>query len=520
MTIKEIEEASGMQRANIRFYEEEGFINPEREKNGYRNYSEEDLNILKKIKLLRSLHVSLEDIKAMHRGSQDLASTLEEHIAYLTTKQKELEKSKYVCEKMQRDGATYEKLNTEQYLLVLKKCLPNVTEKEEWVERDTPEPVRVPWLRIFARWFDYLLYATIWIVLVYIFHRIFIFERNPLVAAVIYSIVINILMAFLLEPLFLYMFGTTPGKALLGLWVSYDVGGPIPMDMAWARSWRAILGHHDWKYHDIFQMINTYNAMADGKPLDWDYVANTTPELKDEKPWRKVAFIAATACCILTIAYCCQSMRMVPNRGDVNTKEFVENYNTVRNVVYNGGLNITEEGEWAGIYVRRLKGMDLSGGIGQTTGVNMSVGGETRYFEAGGYPKKIDFVEENGVVTEVGFFYETRNPKEYLEDFKWLMCDLAFAFVEGEQKYNVFTYKKWAGVKEQIEQTIYGNKSLFERLGQADEFEDFSFVIGGVELTCDFELQGYTLWQKYYAAKEGEDTYYSVRYTAKKIKGN
>jgi DNA-binding transcriptional MerR regulator len=121
MTIKEIEEASGMQRANIRYYEEEGFLNPEREKNGYRNYTEADLNILKKIKLLRSLHVSLEDIKAMHRGTQDLATTLEEHIAYLTAKQQDLEKSKYVCEKMQRDGATYEKLNTEQYLLVLKK---------------------------------------------------------------------------------------------------------------------------------------------------------------------------------------------------------------------------------------------------------------------------------------------------------------------------------------------------------------------------------------------------------------
>lgn len=505
MTIKEIEEASGMQRANIRFYEEEGFINPEREKNGYRNYTEEDLNILKKIKLLRSLHISLEEIKAMHQGEQNLAKTLEEHIERLTKQQQDLEKSKYVCEKMQRDGATYEKLNTEQYLLVLKKCLPNVTEKEEWMERDTPEPVQAPWLRIFARWFDYLLYATIWIVLVYIFHRIFIFERNPLVAAVVYSIVINILMAFLLEPLFLYMFGTTPGKALLGLWVSYDVGGPIPMDMAWARSWRAILGMHDWKYHDIFQMINTYNAMADGKPLDWDYAANTTPELKDEKPWRKVAFIAATAGCILTIAYCCQSMRMVPNRGDVNTKEFVENYNTVRNVVYNGGMNITEDGEWVRKSVHIPKDF------------TRTVGGESRYFVYGGHPKKIDIVEDNGVVTEVGFFYETRNPEEYLEDFKYLMYDLACAFVEGEQNYNMFTYKKWKGLKEQIEQTMYGNASLFNRLGQTDDFKDFSFMIGGVELTCDVELQGYTLWQNCYVAKEGEDTYYSVRFSAKKV---
>ncbi len=516
MTIKEIEEASGMQRANIRYYEEEGFLNPEREKNGYRNYSEADLNILKKIKLLRSLHVSLEDIKALHNGTQDLASTLEEHLAYLTAKQQDLEKSKYVCEKMQRDGATYEKLNTEQYLLVLKKCLPNVTEKEDWVERDVPEPLQAPWLRIFARLFDYLLYATIWILLVFIVHRIFILERNPLVAAVVYSIVINILMAFLLEPLFLYLFGTTPGKALLGLWVRYDVGGPIPMDMAWARSWRAILGLHDWKYHDIFQMINTYNAMADGKPLDWDYAANTTPELKDEKPWRKIAFAAATAGCIFIVFCTCQSMRMVPNRGDVNTKEFVENYNTVRNVVYNGGMNITENGEWDGIYIRSLEGMDLSDGTSSTRGTKLSVGGESRYFEAGDNPKKIDIVEENGVVTEVGFFYETRNRKEYLDSFQWLMFDLACAFVEGEQKYNVFTYKKWAGVKEQIELSIYGSNSLYDRFQKKDRFKEFSFTIGGVELSCEFELQGYTLWQNYYVAKEGEDTYYSVKFTAKK----
>ena len=148
MTIKEIEELSGMQRANIRYYEAEGFLHPEREKNGYRNYTEEDLSILMKIKLLRSLHISLEEIKAMQNGEQDLAKTLEEHIVRLTKQQQELEKSKYVCEKMQRDGATYEKLNTEQYLKVLRSCRPDITEREDWVERDTPEPLRAPYLRL------------------------------------------------------------------------------------------------------------------------------------------------------------------------------------------------------------------------------------------------------------------------------------------------------------------------------------------------------------------------------------
>ena len=63
MTIKEMEARTGLTRANIRFYEAEGLITPERRPNGYRDYSEEDLAVLQRVKLLRSLHMSLEEIK-------------------------------------------------------------------------------------------------------------------------------------------------------------------------------------------------------------------------------------------------------------------------------------------------------------------------------------------------------------------------------------------------------------------------------------------------------------------------
>lgn len=53
MTIKEVEERTGLARANIRFYEEEGLICPLRLANGYRDYSEEDQKTLLKIKLPR-----------------------------------------------------------------------------------------------------------------------------------------------------------------------------------------------------------------------------------------------------------------------------------------------------------------------------------------------------------------------------------------------------------------------------------------------------------------------------------
>ena len=78
MTIKEMEELAEMPRANIRFYEAEGLLSPARNVNGYRDYSQEDLLVLRKIKLLRSLHMSLEDIKALHTGKQELSVVLEQ----------------------------------------------------------------------------------------------------------------------------------------------------------------------------------------------------------------------------------------------------------------------------------------------------------------------------------------------------------------------------------------------------------------------------------------------------------
>ena len=294
MTIKEIEEASGMQRANIRYYETEGFINPEREKNGYRNYSEADLDLLKKIKLLRSLHISLEEIKAMHQGEQDFAKVLDVHIIHLTKQQEELGKSKYVCEKMKQDGATYEKLNTEQYLLVLKNCRPEITEREEWVERDVPKPLKAPYLRIFARLFDYLLYMFLWWLLVFACNTAFGFEETTLLVVTLVGFAMWMPFGLLLEPMFLCLFGATPGKLILGLYVTYDLAEYMPMEVARRRTWRAVGMLHEWEYEDIYQFTRIFECLEKGKTLDWDYEANTTIGLKDECRWRDVVWLILT----------------------------------------------------------------------------------------------------------------------------------------------------------------------------------------------------------------------------------
>lgn len=100
MTIKEIEDRTGLPRANIRFYESQGLIAPSRGENGYRDYSQEDCQTLLKIKLLRKLDCSLEDIRSLQAGERSLDQLLEQRLAQLEGRYAELEQAKALCQKL------------------------------------------------------------------------------------------------------------------------------------------------------------------------------------------------------------------------------------------------------------------------------------------------------------------------------------------------------------------------------------------------------------------------------------
>ena len=66
MKINEVEQAIGITKKNIRFYEEQGLLKPSRNSaNGYRDYSKEDVDTLCQIKLLRKLGIPIEEIKKL-----------------------------------------------------------------------------------------------------------------------------------------------------------------------------------------------------------------------------------------------------------------------------------------------------------------------------------------------------------------------------------------------------------------------------------------------------------------------
>ena len=69
LKIKELENLLSVSRSNIRFYEKEGLFTPERKDNNYREYTESDISILKKIIVLRKMGFTVEEIKLIQNGA-------------------------------------------------------------------------------------------------------------------------------------------------------------------------------------------------------------------------------------------------------------------------------------------------------------------------------------------------------------------------------------------------------------------------------------------------------------------
>ena len=117
MTIRELEQKSGLERANIRFYEKEKLLNPVRRENGYRDYSEEDLQTLRRICLFRRLQFSLEEIRSLQEGKEELSEALTIQLQRLERREWETERAREVCRSMQRDRAEFEGLDAENIWL-------------------------------------------------------------------------------------------------------------------------------------------------------------------------------------------------------------------------------------------------------------------------------------------------------------------------------------------------------------------------------------------------------------------
>ena len=116
MKIKQVEELVGITSKNIRFYENQGLLTPERAENGYREYHEQNIEALKKIKLLRKLGISVEEIRAVLNHSRSLEDCLEKHLAVLEKEQENLLNMQRLSDAILQQRDSIDTLNTNEWL--------------------------------------------------------------------------------------------------------------------------------------------------------------------------------------------------------------------------------------------------------------------------------------------------------------------------------------------------------------------------------------------------------------------
>ncbi len=481
MTIREIETLSGMTRANIRFYETEGLLSPQRSGNGYRDYSEADLETLSRIRLLRVLHVSLEDIRALQEGKRKLSEVLEEQMEKLEAAREDIGKSREICELLCREGVEYQSMHAGQYLTALESAAGNpligrrettgnrippesedrvpAAEGEVWEGASEPildmeEAPRLyaPWRRLAARTLDYVICGILWdFFLMFVLH-INIYLRNG-IAGQLDIFAAAVLMLFL-EPLLLCVFKTTPGKWVLGFRVTDNEGGRLTLPAAFART-RLVLWHGMGFYIPVYQLIRlwkSYQKNRDGRTLKWEFDSELS--LRDEKGWRIGAYAASYAVCFCLLSLGVDIAQMPRHRGELTVEQFCENYNAYADYCgFENVYELDERGKWA---------------------KKRNYGAETPT-PGGGFRPDYCFTERDGHVTGVEFLVEIAGSEEWVGSYQNEILLLAYSFVKAQESCGPFS----------------GEGDRLTELIASKPFGSFETSVCGVDIVCEVEYSGY-----------------------------
>ena len=474
MTIREIEELSGMTRANIRFYEKEGLIAPERNSNGYRNYSEEDLSILKRIRLLRTLHLSLEDIKSLSRNEQELSGLLIRHLTALKKEQQALGHSVKVCEQLCKDRAVYSSFDAQHYLDLLD---TSVSELPSELKEDTMPKVTSPWIRYFARSIDAAIYMILWNMFLSLVLHINIMETG--FAGLVADLIAYNCLFLLAEPLMLSRFGTTPGKFLFGLRVTAETGARLTHGEALHRTWTVLKKGCGFNLpvYWIIRMYKSYRACKDGETLDWEQ--ETLLWLNDRYIPLKVSgsVVILTLLNTLALLLVWQAGALPQNRGDLTVEQYAENFNDMEKYFgIDRQLNLPGDSSFYGILMddSRLI-LNKDGEWEKMPGTPYVTGTSENYAEL----PQLDYTVEDGVMTGLNFSASCENEDITIASYGDLMAVSALAFLCAQDDYRLLPAAPtfiYAQIK-----------------ASGDSFSSFKISEAGVTISCTVEYDGYEL---------------------------
>ncbi|MCF2619776.1 MerR family transcriptional regulator [Oscillibacter valericigenes] len=373
MNSKEIEQRSGLTRANIRYYEQEGLLAPARRENKYRDYSEEDLETLLRIALLRNLGFSLDEIRRLQSGELELAAAMRERSAALEAEGQRLLTAKSVCDAISREVTSYSALQPETYL--------HSFEPDKTAERqDIAEPH--PWRRYLARAIDLTLTGIL-----VSFVQFMLLHHNLVNISKAERFLCGLAgwgLLVLIEPLLLSRFAATAGKWCMGITVTRPDGERLSYGEALERT-AAV-----WLYGaglgiSIVELVcnyRSYRRYMNGEELAWE--SGSIERFDERGTGRMVLLYAASTALSLALTLAMGlSAALPPNRGELTVAEFAENVNFYRGYFdYGQRWTLDSSGEWVENEYENVI-----------------------YFGGGGEPTPFSYTVEDGVLRAVHWAY-------------------------------------------------------------------------------------------------------------------
>ena len=371
MTIKELEARTGMDRANIRYYEREGLLSPRRLDNGYRDYSEEDVSTLEKIKLLRSLHLDIDTIRLVQKGELPLERALFTLLTRLEGDRAHLDRAAEICRRLQSSGVEYAALEPEPWLDQLtqparprmpapppppdppNRRLPTLEAGTEWAKDH-------PFRRLFARMTDLAIYSVaVQAALLLGFRWNWTQAGSALFGtAQFYQWCVEALLPcalmILCEPFLLHHWGWTPGKWIFGLKVRWDRSGKkLSVGEGLVRTvWVFLSGLGlSIPLVNLWRGLRCWYWYRDGQDCPWDsenqYVYTCDLRRQRSGLWFLAVEGLSLACMVLIFF----QAWMPPNRGGLTVAQFAENYNFYRRFTgyEDAATPMDGEGQWTGL---------------------------------------------------------------------------------------------------------------------------------------------------------------------------
>lgn len=125
MQIKEVEEKTGITSHNIRYYEKENLIKPQRNPlNGYREYTQDDVMLINQIKFLRMLEIPIKSVRKCLEGECTLKDVVQDNLIDLQQEEKRMKENQILCEQILSSQIELSSLSEEWI-------------EEVWVDKET-----------------------------------------------------------------------------------------------------------------------------------------------------------------------------------------------------------------------------------------------------------------------------------------------------------------------------------------------------------------------------------------------